>query len=405
MPAHRENGNRRAVAPAVALIAAAALAAAGPAAAQSRGPEALGFTKHFAVEIVNPSPLALENHVVIIDVPDIRATVAPDFNTYMYALFDPAGGEYALVVSQADDLDKDRYHDQIVVVRTLPPSSTTRLLCYYTPARSFQLMPAQKAFARGAWKTGGAEAGWESNLAAYKLAQGRIGFYGKLQPGLILKKFPAAEIAAADWGMDVLDPGDTAGIGGLSLWDGAARIPLFGASAPQAKVTVLALGPVRALVKAEYPAVKTSSGEVTLTVFHSAFADNTYSREDVVVVARSGAAVALGPGFKKLPGEVAVSDRAKGLLAVWGRGADKAGEIGLAAVFWPGDFADIQEAPLDRSLKLGSRAGRTVTYWLAGAWERGVTSPGVPAAKNWAVKVAELAARLRVPVKVEFKAK
>ena len=40
-----------------------------------------------------------------------------------------------------------------------------------------------------------------------------------------------------------------------------------------------------------------------------------------------------------------------------------------------------------------------------GAWERGITAPGTPAAKSWTGKVEDLAARLLVPVKVEFKAK
>ena len=165
------------------IFAAVLAIGADKAAAQARGPEVLGFTKHFTVEITNPSPLALENHAVIIDVADIRAAVAPDFNTYMYAFFDNAGGEYALVVSQADDLDKDRYHDELVIVRTLPPSSTTRLLCYYTPTRSYQLMPTQKAFARGAWEVGGAEAGWESILAAFKFVHGRIASTARPKPG------------------------------------------------------------------------------------------------------------------------------------------------------------------------------------------------------------------------------
>jgi len=401
MDTHRDDGRRLIAA---ALVAAFALAA-GPVVAQTRGPEALGFTKHFAVEITNPSKLALENHVLILDVADIRASVAADFNTYMYALFDPAGGEYALVVSQADDLDKDRYHDQIVLVRALPASSTTRLLCYYTPERSFQLMPTQKAFARSGWQAGGAEAGWESNLAAFKLIQGRIGFYGKLQPGLILKTFPAAEAKPQDWGMDVLDPGQSAGLGGLSVWDGATRIPLFGTSAPLPTVTVISPGPVRGLIKAEYPAVRTAAGEVMLTVFHSAFADNTYSRQDVVIAAKPGVPVALGPGLQKLAGGTSSLDRTKGAFSVWGKGADRAGEIGLAAVFAPADFADLGDAALDRTLKLAGLTGKTLTYWLAGAWERGVTAPGVPAAKNWTRQVEDLAARLLVPVKVEFKAK
>jgi hypothetical protein len=152
-----------------------------------------------------------------------------------------------------------------------------------------------------------------------------------------------------------------------------------------------------------------------LTVFHSAFADNTYSRQDVVIAAKPGVPVALGPGLQKLAGGTSSLDRTKGTFSVWGKGADRAGEIGLAAVFSPADFADIEDAALDRTLKLAGgairdnrvvrddRVGRTLTYWLAGAWERGVTAPGVPAAKNWARHVEDLAARLLVPVKVEFK--
>jgi hypothetical protein len=169
-------------------------------------------------------------------------------------------------------------------------------------------------------------------------------------------------------------------------------------------VTVLAPGPVRALVKAEYPAVSTAAGEVTLTALYSAFADNAYCRVDVVAAAKAGAPVMLGPGLQKLAGDAPVLDKAKGLFSLWGRGAAKAGEIGLGAVFAVDEFAALDESALDRSLKLAGRAGRTLTYWLAGAWERGVTSPGLPAAKNWAAQVEDLAARLRVPVKVTFKA-
>lgn len=387
-----------------AFIVTAALAA-GYAAAQAQDPKVLGFKKQFIVEITNPSPLALENHAVVIDVAGIRASVAADFNTYNYALFEEKAGSYTLVVTQADDLDKDRYHDEIVFVRTLPPSSTTRLSCYYSPDRSFQLMPAQKAFARTAWEAGGAEAGWESNLAAYKFVHGRVEFYGKLAAGLILKKFPAPENKPQDWGMDVLEAGESAGLGGLILWDGGTRVPLFGASAPQAKLTVLSPGPVRALVKAEYPAVRAAGGEVGLTVFMSAFAETTVSLHDVVVSSKTAGPVVYGPGIQKLAGETFSLDKDKGFLAAWGKGAKNAGEIGLAAIFPPSDFAGTDETAVDRSVKLGGRSGTKLTHWVVGSWERGITSPGVPAAKNWLRKVEGLAQRLLVPVKVEFKAK
>ena len=394
------------------LTAAAVLAAAlalvpAPAAAQQAGafgPEALGFTKHFVVEISNPTSLALESQAVILDVAAIRAAIAPDFNTYMYALFTVSKDEYGLVVSQADDLDKDRYHDQIVFVRTLPPSSTTRLLCYYTPARSWpQVITTQKAFARGAWEPGGAEAGWESDLAAFKLVRGRVGLYGKLQAGLILRKFPAAETKDRDWGQELLPADDKAGLGGLSVWDGATRVPLYGPAAPQAKVTVISPGPVRGLVKAEYPAVKTAAGDVAVTVYYSAFADNVYSRQDVVVTSKAGAVI-LGPALAKLEGETFGLDKTKGTLWSWGRGAGRA-EIGLAAVFSPSELEGGDDAGADHALRLAARSGRPLTFWTAGAWAKGVTSPQPADARAWTRRAGDLAARLLAPVKVEFKSK
>ena len=386
------------------LIIAAAVVA-GSASAQAQDPKILGFKKQIIVEITNPSPLTLENHAIILDVTKLRSSVAEDFNTYNYAIFEEAGGNYTLVVTQADDLDKDRYHDQIILVRTLPPSSTTRLICYYSPVRSFQLMPAQKAFARASWETGGAEAGWESNLAAFKFVRGRIEFYGKLADGLILKKLPARENRPQDWGMDVLDTGDSAGLGGLSIWNGGARIPLFGTAAPQAKLTVLSAGPTRALVRAEYPGLEGSVGDFGVKLLFSSFANSTVSRNDVFIFSRMPGPVVYGPGIQKLAGETWSLEKDKGFIAVWGKGAQGAGEIGLAAIFDPADFAGIEETVLDRSVKLNGSSGAWLTHWVVGAWERGISSPGVPAAKNWFRKVEGLAQRLLVPVKVEFKAR
>jgi hypothetical protein len=370
---------------------------------QAPGPEALGFKKSFIVEIRNPAPITLEDQVIVIDVPAVREAVAWDFNTYMYALFEE---NFALVVTQADDFDKDRYHDEIVFVRTLPPSSTTRLLCYYTPERSIpRLMTTPKAFARGPWEANGPEAGWESNLIAFKLLDGRVEFYGKLQAGLILGKLPAPETRPQEWGMDVLDAGESAGLGGLALWDGETRVPLFGPAAPKPELNVLATGPVRTLVMAAYPSVRTAAGEASITLSYSAFADNAFSRQDVIVSSKSPGRFVVGPSLQKLPGETVALDEGKGFLAVWGRGVERAGEIGLAAVFAPATFAGTDETPVDRGLKLAARPGAKLTYWVTGAWERGITAPGVPAAKNWPRKVEALAARLLVPVTVEFKAR
>jgi len=388
----------------LASIAAATVLAAGLAAAQSQDPTVLGFKKKFAIEITNPSTLTLESQAVILDVAAIRSSIAEDFNTYNYAIFEEKAGDYTLVVSQADDLDRDRYHDEIVFVRTLPASSTTTLLCYYSPDKSFRLMPAEKAFARTAWEQGGAEAGWESNLAAYKFVHGRIEFYGKLQAMLILKKLPGPENKPQDWGMDVIDPGESAGLGGLIYWDGTARVPLFGPSAPQARLTVVSPGPVRALVKAEFAGIKAAAGDAGMKVFLSALAESAVSRHDVLVPSGPAGEFVYGPGLQKLAGETFLLDKDKGYLAVWGKGAPNAGEIGLAAVFSPADFAGLDETPAERSVKLKGATGVKSTHWVVGAWERGITSPGVPAAKNWFRKVEGMAQRLLVPLKIRFRA-
>ncbi len=377
---------------------------AGWAAAQGQDPSVLGFKKRFVIELSNPGPAALDNHPIVVDVAAVRA-FAPDFNSYNYAVFDEAGGDYNLVVTQADDLDGDRYHDEIVFLRSLGPRSKTRLICYYSPTRSFQLMPVAKAGARIGWEPGSSTAGWESNLAAYKFVNGRIEFYGKSYDELMLKKLPADERRLQEWGMNVLDAGDSGGLGGLSLWDGDTRRPLFGPSAPEAKLSVVASGPLRAMVKAEFGTVKLAGGvPAGVTVRFSAFADNAWSRHDVTIDTKAEGPIHAGPGLKKLASETRALKEAKGFIAGWGK-APGAGEIGLAVIFPPARFAGLEEGAVDRAVKLKAQASQVLTFWVAGSWERGTTSPGVPAAQNWALRIENLAARLLAPVTVEFKAR
>jgi len=385
------------------LIALSLLAAGTALFSQTQDPSVLGFKSRIVIEIVNPGPVALDDQPIVLDVEAIRA-VAADFNTYYYAIFDEAGGDYRLVVSQADDLDGDRYHDEIVFVRDLAPESTTRLACYYAPSRSFQLMSTAKAGARVGWEPGQTTAGWESNLAAYKFAGGRIEFYGKSYDGLILRKLAAEDRRLQEWGMSVLDAGDSAGLGGLSLYEGDERRPLFGPSAPPVKLTVLASGPIRALVQAEFGPLDLGGGPASVKVRFSAFAENAWSRHDVLIDAKASGPVLLGPGLKKLSSETRTLKEDKGFFASWGK-TPVAGEVGLAAIFAPDAFAEVVEGQADRVVKLRLPASRRATFWVAGSWERGITSPGVPAAPNWALRVENLAARLMAPVRVEIKAR
>lgn len=118
--------------PIAAAVVISAAFAVSSAMAQPQDPKSLGFKKQFVIEIRNPGALTLENHPIVLNVDEIRA-FDPGFNSYNFAIFDETGGDYRLVVSQADDLNRDRIHEEIVFLRTLPPSSTTKLTCYYSP--------------------------------------------------------------------------------------------------------------------------------------------------------------------------------------------------------------------------------------------------------------------------------
>jgi hypothetical protein len=399
----------KAGAPAQLMFAAAlALLFLTPAWGQPQDPKALGFKKQFVIEIRNPSPLALENHPVLLNVEDIRA-FAPDFNSYNYAIFEETGREYRLVLAQADDLNGDRYHDEIVFVRTLPPSSTTKLTCYYSPKGSFQLMMSTpRAYARLGGDQAGASLSWESNLAGFKFVNGRVEVYGKLYAGLALMKLRGVDAVLQEWGMNILAGGGSSGLGGLSLWEGKTRIPLMNPGGPEGielRKSVLAAGPIRALVKAEYPGIRSGKGEYGVVVFLSAFADNVFSREDVIVTPKAGGPAVFSAGVQKLADEKVAFDKDKGFLAAWGRGPEGAGDVGLAILFAPAEFAGLDEAGPDRSVKFNARPGRKQTFWTIGGWGRGIVTAASPAARNWALMAEDLGAKLRVPVEIRYKAR
>lgn len=388
---------------AAALAALAILAWAGGGRLDAQTPADLGFRKSFAIEIVNPAPLELRDFPVVILVEEIRR-VAADFNGAYFAVFDRAGGGYALVSAQADDLDRDRVADEIVLIRTLPPSSTLRLTAYYNPKGSFQMMMDAAAGARAGFGPGRDEAGWESDLAAFHFAGGWLGPVGKLREGLVLRRLPAAEKDMREWGATLLEPGGSAGLGGLSLWTGDTRVPLYDGDALRTEAVVRAQGPIRALVDIDCAVAGPGGRELGAALRASAFAGNAFSRQDVAVTSSAGRDRVLhGPGIRKLDGDKWILNEAKGYAAAWGRSRAAAGEIGLAVIFRPDDFVGLDETADSRFLKLSPRSAGPVSHWLFAGWSRGLPQVRAANAAAWELKVAAAAERLLVPVRVTLK--
>lgn len=369
-------------------------------------PTSLGFRKHFFIEISNSGSISLENNPVILDVFEIRKAF-PDFNTSNYAIFEEVGGEFRLVVSQPDDLDKDRISDEIVLIRSLPAESTSVLTCYYSPEGNFRMMSTpHKAATRLSWDPGKIAAGWESNLSAFTMSGGRIEFLGKFAPGLILRRLTPGMTARQEWGMAVLNAGAGSGLGGLALWDGASPTSLTdpaGTASFKIQRTVLSSGPLRAILEVRFSGINSDRRERDVILRVSAFADNRFSRQDVQIQSESASGLFIGPGIQKLPGESWNLEDKKGYAASWGEGVRGAGGIGMAVLFSPDAFAGMEETDTERFIKLKVAEGGKRTFWITGGWEKGFDAPLPPRARNWGRKTEALAGKLLAPVEVRFK--
>ena len=371
----------------------------------SLDPTALGLKSRFTIEIRNPNPFILENLPIILNVREIW-DVVPDFQPYVHGTFEEVKGEFALIRSQADDLNADRYHEEIVILKTLPPNSTTRIYCYYAPKGQIAFQFPPKAFARQGRSDAPDALGWESNMATFELVAGRIAAYGKLKDELILRNLPAPERMRMPWGMPIFPDGEGAGLGTISLWDGETRVPLFGAGAPgglTVKREAVVRGPLRAAVKVSVSGLKLGGRDATVTMLLSAFADNLFSRQEVVVESQGLARVASGPGLQKLTAETSKLDAKKGTLWTWGQGRPGAGEIGLSAIFSPQDFLGSAETSVDRFVKLKTTAGEKVVSWVYGGWQEGVMAPLQPYPQNWEIKVSEMARKVLAPIQITYK--
>ncbi len=367
------------------------------------------FAKRFGIEVENPGERRLDNRTFILRTSDIRKMFS-DFNERNYALTEEEPQvDWREIPSQIDDLDGDGKGDELVWMRTLRPGEKAKLWCYYTPGDARQPDYPARTDAAMNWDTGTlANIGWESERAAYRLYYGQIEAFGKKADRLILaglKDLTTSYHRMQDWGMDVLHVGDASGLGGLSIWEDGNRLPLIipgGKGGLKIQRTIVARGPVRSLARVEFSGLKGKLGEYRVRLDMSAFAGNPYSRQDVWVFSPDGKDVVYGPGLQKLAHDDWFALSASGVLASWGLGYEGAGDIGLGIMYDPSEYAGFAEGELDRYIKLRAPSGVVRTHWIYGDWRKGFANPVAPTARDWALRVEDLALQLRSPVAVRI---
>jgi hypothetical protein len=305
-----------------------------------------------------------------------------------------------------DDLDGDGRPDELAFVHSVPASGQVKLHCYYSPAGKRQAGFVKNADTAQNWNSPeGTDIAWESNLAAYRAYEGVMEAFGKRHEGLILAKLPTDYHHMQPWGMDILSVGPASGLGGITIWEDGAPVPVRnpgGKGEIRIRNKVLASGPVRSLVEVVYDNIRSAKATYRAIIRSSAFAENAFSRQEITFETAAGKTVEFSPGVQKLAGDAAVLDSGAGYLASWGFGEPEAGEIGLALMFDPRRYAGIAETALDRLVKLRAEAGKPFVYWVLGGWRKGLANPVAPTARDWAAQVAEVGFRLRTPVEVRF---
>jgi hypothetical protein len=122
----------------------------------------------------------------------------------------------------------------------------------------------------------------------------------------------------------------------------------------------------------------------------------------VTVWSPDGKEVIYGPGLQKLAREEWSALSASGVLTTWGGGYEGAGDIGLAVMVRPEEAAGFADGELDRFVKLRAASGETRTHWIYGDWRKGFPNPSAPTARDWALRVEDLALQLRTPVVVRI---
>lgn len=364
------------------------------------------FQKRFTIELLNPDDRFLENHPFVLSIQNIRQKV-PDFNPNNFALVEPEPRvDWREIPFQTDDVDGDGKPDEMVFVHSVPASGRVALSCYYSPKGTRRVVFPKNADTARSWDSPeSTNIGWESNLSAYRTYDGQMEAFGKLREGLILAKLPVDYHHMQPWGMDVLQVGKASGLGGISIWEDGERIPVQnpgGKGEVRIRNKVLASGPVRSLVQVDYDNIRSARGVYRVSLRLSAFAENRFSRQEIRFETDTGKTVQFSPGIEKLKGDTAIFDDGAGYLSVWGFGEPEAGEIGLALMFDPRQYAGIADSALDRMVKLKAGAGETICYWVFGGWRKGFANPVAPSARDWARQVEELGFRLRTPVEVRY---
>ncbi|MGH8852750.1 MAG: DUF4861 family protein [Telluria sp.] len=201
-------------------------------------------------------------------------------------------------------------------------------------------------------------------------------------------------------GIDMYNVGPTRGAGGTGIWDG--KTLHVGVNFAQWKI--LANGPVRTVFELHYNGWDAAGTKVSEVKRFTVDAGRYFDRIDSTFSFTGPSNLTAAVGLNKRPSdkgqEIKVDfteNRADGSLVQWVT-QRSFGDFGVAVIVPEGGFASDERNGLVTAPVV---SGQLLRYYVGAAWTRG--SP-FATQRDWQRHVADEAARLRAPLKVELAA-
>ena len=385
------------------MIANFALLVAAFALAEPTGPTADGV----AVTVSNPLRAARPVETIALSMADILKA-APTLQARRTIVVDANG---KAVESQLVDLDADGKPDELVFQSTFAAGERKEFVVRAGERRS----PTRddfRVYGRFARERHD-DFAWENDRVAHRmygpaletwaeepLTSSGVDVWSKRVRRLVVNNWYMTDNYHQDSGegADLYSVGKSRGCGGIGVWaDGKLYV-----SRNFIISRVLANGPIRLVFELEYAPWDAAGRMVSETKRITLDAGQAFNRFESTFQTPGGTTpLALGIGIAKHEGGVVRFDKKGGWMRAWEPLKQQNGNLGCAIVASPRLVVEQKASELDSLLIVSAGAGRTATYYVGTAWDRGgdVADPAA-----WAEAVEGFARAVSAPLQVSLSA-
>jgi pectinesterase len=363
------------------------------------------------VTAINKLPIARASQTIELT----AAQLAPlgDASLEKIHVKDAAGRE---LLCQAVDTDYDDYHrpDIIIFQSDFAPGGTNTFTVTAGSRQKFtpQDYKAYGRFVRERFD----DFAWENDLIAHRtfgkaletwkgepLTGSGIDIWSKLHPTLIINEWYMMGDAYYHHmnsnGGDDYTSGSTRGDGGNGLW----AADKMWVSKNFVMSRELANGPIRVMFELDYDAFDVNGMQVAETTRISLDAGSQMDHYQVTFKPAENRSEPLTAvvGLKKVKGEQAEFNAARGTLAIWEPMERNQGMQGVAAIINPNSFIQQADDRADNLLIVKTAPDNSINYWAGFAWDQ---AGKITTADEWKKYVDEFAQGVQSPIEVSISA-